>query len=222
MKKKARRNISQDFNKAKKTNVFRYKKEVETVLKLNLTPYNESLSFNTFNNPSLKKNETINNNRRISNNMSSNLFDSLNNNINDQESKFEKEINKFAYSLKQLKTFYPNNAEIIELEKTSGVKLPTRVEHMKTENKLKEQISSYEKEENELKNKKEQLENQLLDINKKIDDQLINIEVVVGIEKNNEEAVEETAEEAAEDAEEAAEEMTEAAEDADEEEKEGE
>ncbi len=185
MKKKARRNISQDFNKKKKTNVFRYKKEVETVLKLNLTPYNESLSFNTFNNPSLKKNETINNNRGISNNMSSNLFDSLNNNINDQESKFEKEINKFAYSLKQLKTFYPNNAEIIELEKTSGVKLPTRVEHMKTENKLKEQISSYEKEENELKNKKEHLENQLLDINKKIDDQLINIEVVVGIEKNN-------------------------------------
>ena len=185
MRKKPKSHFSQEFYKTKNTNIFRYKKEVETVLKLSLIPYNESLSFNTFNYPSSNQTETTNDNKRYANSISTHILDSIKNDDNNTDNKIEKERNQFTYSLKQLKTFYPNNAEIIELEKTAGVKLPTRVEHMKIEKKLKEQILSYEKEENEAKNKKELLENQLIDINKKIDDQLLNIEVVVGIEKEN-------------------------------------
>ena len=185
MRKKAKRNISQDYFKSNKSNIFHYKKEVETVLKLNLSPYNESQSFNSINFPSLSSEKHAMNSMRVDNSINSNILDNIRNNTNNEENKYEKDLNKFTNSLKQLKTYYPNNTDLLELEKYAGVKTPTRIEHIKLENNLKEKLLSYEKEENEIRNKKEILENQLLNIDNKIIDQQLNIEVVMGIEKEN-------------------------------------
>ena len=184
MRKKVKKNNSQEYShKSSNSNVFHYKKEVETVLKLNFNPYNVFESFRQ-NNQSLSPNKPlINNNINMDNSINSNDLDNSNN--NNIDNKFEKELNKFTHSLKQLKTYFPNNIDLIKLEQTAGVKIPTRIEHSKIENKLKEQILSYEKEENDMRIKKEKIEKELLNIDKEINDEQLNIQVVMGFEKEN-------------------------------------
>ena len=186
MRLKSRRNNSQ-INKPNHSNVFRFKKDIETVLKLKFSPYNESQSFNQTNKNinSLSQNKIIisNNNNDIS--INSDNSENSNNKNNILDNKYEKDLNRFTNSLKKLKKYYPNNTDLIELEKISGVKIPTRLEHIKIENRLKEQISSYEKEEKNIKEKKDIIEKELSDIENKILDLQLNIEVVMGIEKEN-------------------------------------
>ena len=183
MRLKSRRNNSQ-VNKQNHSNVFRFKKDIETVLKLNFSPFNESKSVNqTYKNDnSLSQNKVIISNKN--NDISINSENS-NNNPNNIENKYEKNLNKFTNSLKKLQKYYPNNTDLIELEKTSGVKIPTRIEHIKIENRLKEQISSYEQEEKKIKEQKDIIEKELFDTENKILDLQLNIEVVMGVEKEN-------------------------------------
>ena len=186
MRKKCKKSNSQKCNnKLTKSNIFHYRKEIETVLKLNFNPYNELQSYKSTN-QSLNHNNPLNNNMNNNNNINSNnLYIADNNNDNDNDNKYEKDFNNFTSSLKQLKTYYPNNKDIIKLEQIEGVKIPTRIEHTKIENKLKEQILSYQKEENEIRQKKETIEKELLDIEKKILDEQLNLQVVTGFEKEN-------------------------------------
>ena len=182
IKKCKKSNSQESSNKLTKSNIFHYRKEVETVLKLNFNPYNETQSFKS-NNQSLSQKKPLTNNINNDSNINSNNLDNINN--NNIDNKYEKDLNNFTYSLKQLKTYYPNNKDIIKLEQSSGVKIPTRIEHTKIENKLKEQISSYQKEEDEIRQKKEKLEKELLDIEQKIVDEQLNMQVVTGFEKEN-------------------------------------
>ena len=173
MKKNIKRITNNKFINKNNSNIFHYKKDVETVLKLNFIPYNEN---------ELKENKAISPNGY--NKIIFNFFDNENSR-NTLENQFEKDLNKFTNSLKELKTNFPNNPEIIELEKNSGIKTPAQVEHTKIEKKLKEQISTTSKEENEIKQNKEKLEKELVDIENKIMDLQLNIEVVSGFEKEN-------------------------------------
>ena len=186
MRLKSRRNNSQ-VNKQNHSNVFRFKKDIETVLKLNFSPYNESQSFNQTNknNNSLSQTKFISSNKNNDISINSDNSENSNNNPNNIDSKYEKNLNKFTNSLKKLQKYYPNNTDLIELEKTSGVKIPTRIEHIKIENRLKEQISSYEQEENKIKEQKDIIEKELFDTENKILDLQLNIEVVMGVEKEN-------------------------------------
>ena len=59
--------------------------------------------------------------------------------------KYEKDLNQFNISLNKLKKNYTNNLDLLELEKYTGIKAPTRTEHIKLENNLTRQISSCEK-----------------------------------------------------------------------------
>ena len=182
MKKNKKKNHS--FNECihkNNSNIFHYKKDVETVLKLSFAPYNGNLS--NFN--ALKENKTIDQNDYNDNQkINFNFFDNSNTN-NTIGNKYEKDINKFTNSLKQLKTYFPHNLEIIELEKNSGLKAPTRVENIKNEKRLKEEISICSKEENEIRQKKEKFEKELEDIENKIIDLQMNIDVAKGFEKEN-------------------------------------
>ena len=176
-------------NKKNKSKVFHFKKDVETVLKLNFFPKKETKEiepfFNPNNNNSLSQTKSILSNKHIDSNSINLNASEDNNNDNSIESKYEKDLNRFTFSLNQLKTFYPNNTDLLELEKSSGIKAPTRIEHLKIENKLKQQILLYEIEEKNIKIKQELVEKELLDIEKKIIDQKLNLEVVIGFEKEN-------------------------------------
>ena len=184
MLKKPKRNISQLNHQSNKSNVFHCKKEVETVIKLNFSLPNESNSFSKLNSISLSQNKPISSLKNIDKSIfNKNISENFNS--NNTENKIEKDINRFTNSLKQLKSHFPNNLDLIELEKYEGIKTPARIEHLKIENKLKEQILSYENEEKNFKNKKEKKEKELYDIEKTIMDQKLNLEVVTGIEKEN-------------------------------------
>ena len=191
MKKKLKRNKnSHEILKTSKSNsnVFHYKKDVEAVEKLNFFDYNKSEpSYNLYNlksNPNkspLMKIKTVDH-------INTNILDKLNSIENDPEeviNKYEKDLNQFNISLNKLKQSYPNNLDLLELEKYTGIKAPTRTEHIKLENNLTRQISSCEKEENELKNQKESLETELINIDKKIVDQQLNLEVFNGMDNES-------------------------------------
>ena len=173
-----------EHNKSSTSNVFHFKKDVETVLKLSFSPNKENELSHIQNNNSLSQNKSILSKKHIDNN-SINLTISEESNNDNLENKYEKELNKFTHSLKQLKTYYPNNTDLIELEKSAGVKIPTRIEHLKTENKLKQQISSYQTEEQNIKIKKDIIQKELFDLEKRILDLELSLEVVVGFEKEN-------------------------------------
>ena len=173
-----------EHNKSSTSNVFHFKKDVETVLKLSFSPNKENELSHFQNNNSLSQNKSIFSNKHIDSN-SINLTISEEQNNDNSENKYEKELNKFTHSLKQLKTYYPNNTDLIELEKSAGVKIPTRIEHLKTENKLKQKILSYQTEEQNINNKKDIIQKELFDLEKRILDLELSLEVVVGFEKEN-------------------------------------
>ena len=108
-----------------------------------------------------------------------------NNDNNIQFDKYRKELNKFSDSLRQLKTHFPNSTEIKELEKSIGLMAPARIEHIKLENNLKEQIRQMDTQEKSLRTTKDLLEAELVKLDKKIMDQQINLEFAIDLEKEN-------------------------------------
>ena len=91
------------------------------------------------------------------------------NNVNNiQYDRYRKELNRFSDSLRQLKTYFPNNTELKELEKSIGVMAPARIEHIKLENNLKDQINEIDMQEKSLRATKDILENELVNLDKKI------------------------------------------------------
>ena len=177
-------NIKQ--SRSSNSRIFHFKKDVETVLKLTINQNNGSI-FKTMNSSRklLSMSPIKNSVKRLAGQQSidSNIKENNNNNI--QYDKYRKELNRFSDSLKQLKTYFPNNTEIKELEKSIGVMAPARIEHIKLENNLKAQINQIDIQETSLRSKKDLLEAELVKLDKKILDQQINIEFAIDLEKEN-------------------------------------
>ena len=187
MKKLNKKNNSQKCYKSSNSRVFRFKKEIETVLNLTLKPFNEE-SFSPLNSPKkkvLSMSPIKNNINRLTNqeHINSNIKENNVNNI--QYDRYRKELNRFSDSLRQLKTYFPNNTELKELEKSIGVMAPARIEHIKLENNLKDQINEIDMQEKSLRATKDILENELVNLDKKILDQQLNKEVTLELEKEN-------------------------------------
>jgi hypothetical protein len=186
MKKHAKKFNNKENSKTNNSKPFHFKKEVETVLKLTMKPYNEK-NYKPFNTPSkvfslspIKKNI-----RHLSTQKDINSNVRENNNNNMQYDKYRKELNMFSDSLRQLKVYFPNNTEIKELEKSIGVMAPARLEHIKLENNLKDQISELDLQIDSFKSTKDVLEAELVDLDKQILDQQLNKEVSLEMEKEN-------------------------------------
>ena len=173
-------------SRSSNSRIFHFKKDVETVLKLTINQNNGSI-FKTMNSSRklLSMSPIKNSVKRLAGQQSidSNIKENNNNNI--QYDKYRKELNRFSDSLKQLKTYFPNNTEIKELEKSIGVMAPARIEHIKLENNLKDQINQIDNQETSLRSKKDLLEAELVKLDKKILDQQINIEFAIDLEKEN-------------------------------------
>jgi len=186
MKKDLKKSNFKEYRKSSNSKIFRYKRDVETVLKLTINPYNET-PFRAMNSPKklLSMSPIKNSVRRLSvqKSIDSNIKENNNNNI--QYDKYRKELNRFSDSLKQLKIYFPNNTEIKELEKSIGVMAPARLEHIKLENNLKEQIRQIDNQETSLRSTKDFLEAELIKLDKKILDQQLNIEIAIDLEKEN-------------------------------------
>ena len=138
------------------------------------------------NNP-FSQNKPLNIQIKDYNDKKSNNLDHSNEDQDDPEAnyaRYEKNLNNFTISLRKLKAYYPNITDFNELEKYTGVIAPTRTEHIKFENNLKEQILSFNKEINDLKNEKDNLEAEIMGLDKKIMDQRLNLEVINEIEKD--------------------------------------
>ena len=186
MKKKLKKINTKECSKSSNSKVFHYKKDVETVLKLTIKQYNIA-PFTVLNSrtralsmsPIKKSIERLS----IEDNINSHIKENNNNNI--QYDKYRKELNKFSDSLKQLKTYFPNNSEIKELEKSIGLMAPVRLEHIKLENNLKDQIHEIDMQETSLLSTKDLLEDEMIKLDKRIMDQELNKEVALEMEKEN-------------------------------------
>ena len=186
MKKNLKRTNIKEYRRSSNSKKFRFKRDVETVLKLtinqnNITPFKAIHSPRKLLSMSPIKNSV----KRLSTqkNIDTNIKENNNNNI--QFDKYRKELNRFSDSLQQLKTYFPNNAEIKELEKSIGVMAPARLEHIKLENNLKDQIHQIDVQETSLKSQRDLLEAELVSLDKKIMDQQINKEFAIDLEKEN-------------------------------------
>ena len=186
MKKIPKKINTKECTKSSNSKVFHYKKDVETVLSLTIKQYNEP-PFTALNSraKALSMSPIRNNIKRLS--MRKNINSSIkeNNNNNIQYDKYRKELNRFSDSLKQLKTSFPNNTEIKELEKSIGIMAPVRLEHIKLENNLKDQIHEIDMQETSLQSTKDLLEAQMITIDRRIMDQELNKEVALEMEKEN-------------------------------------
>ena len=109
--------------------VFRFRKDVETVFKLNMKSDNES----PLNYPKkiILSPIKLNNKQPPINNLNSESNESNDNINNNQYDKYRRELNKFSDSLRQLKQYFPNNTDIKELEKSIGITAPARLDHIK-------------------------------------------------------------------------------------------
>ena len=87
-------------------------------------------------------------------------------------------------SIKQIQTFLPNIHVLLKTESNFNYN-PSRQEHIKFEEKIKKEISFYEEEEKQLKEKIEKLEKQLIRIENKIIDSKIEIQALKTISVNN-------------------------------------
>ena len=186
MKKNLKRTNIKEYRRSSNSKKFRFKRDVETVLKLtinqnNITPFKAIHSPRKLLSMSPIKNSV----KRLSTqkNIDTNIKENNNNNI--QFDKYRKELNRFSDSLQQLKTYFPNNAEIKELEKSIGLMAPARLEHIKLENNLKDQIHQIDVQETSLRSQRDLLEAELVSLDKKIMDQQINKEFAIDLEKEN-------------------------------------
>ena len=94
-------------------------------------------------------------------------------------------IGALLSSIKKLKSFYPNIKNYISSEKYSSGFAPSRIEHIKLEEYLKNKINSFTNQENSIICKKEKLEQKIISMDDQILDQQLNVDVINNLEKNN-------------------------------------
>lgn len=87
-------------------------------------------------------------------------------------------------SIKQVKNFLPNINTLLNTESDFNYN-PTRQEHLKFEEKIKNEISYYTKQEKNLKNQLDKIENKILLIDNEINDSKIEIEALKTLNVND-------------------------------------
>ena len=186
MKKPQKKTNNKECCNGNNSKAFHFKKDIEIVRKLSMKPYNEK-NYTPFRTPKrvfslspIKKNIR---HLSVQRDINENIKENNNNNI--QYDKYRKELNRFSDSLKQLKLYFPENLELKELEKSIGVMAPARLEHIKLENNLKDQINEIDLQLESLKSTKDLLEKELINIDKKIMDLQLNKEVTLEMEKES-------------------------------------
>ena len=139
------------------------KRDIETVLKLNIKNY-PSENFKTTN---------ASRNKKI-----------FNNDDNDQKNQTEDGFNTLAISIRKLKTFYPNIKDEVFNENYTNGQIPSRTEHINIEEKLKSKISQISEKEDEIKKKQKDLENYIKNLDIIIDDQQLSIEAITNVDSD--------------------------------------
>ena len=143
------------------------KKDVETVLKLNIKDY-----------PSLEDLESTN----LSRNKKKNFF--VNNEQSNAKDQTEEALNTLAISIRKLKTYYPNIKDEVFNENYTNGQIPSRTEHINFEENLKAKIKALTQKETELKKNKENLENDIKQLDNLIEDEQMNIEAINNVDSD--------------------------------------
>ena len=147
------------------------KKDIETVLKLNIQNYPSPI--------------TDNNNRTVFSYYTKNINSLNNNEINKNNKKQTDDIsNTLAISIRKLKTFYPNIKDEVFNENYANGQIPARTEHIKIEENYKLKIGELTQNETKLKKKQENLEKEIQKLDNIIDDQELSIEVINNVDNN--------------------------------------
>ena len=149
----------------KPSNFIGFKKDIETVLRLNIHNYPNIKTTQSTNLPNIKNMQTPK--KKEEANQS---------NIN--------EFNSLALSIRKLKTFYPNIKDEVFNENYANGQIPSRTEHINFENNLKESIKILTQREDELKKKQEVIGNEIKNLDIIINDQQLSIDVIMNIDNN--------------------------------------
>ena len=139
------------------------KRDIETVLKLNIKNY-PSENFKTTN---------ASRNKKI-----------FNNDDNNQKNQTEDGFNTLAISIRKLKTFYPNIKDEVFNENYTNGQIPSRTEHINIEEKLKSKILQISEKEDEMKKNQKDLENYIKNLDIIIDDQQLSIEAITNVDSD--------------------------------------
>ena len=145
----------------KTSNFIGFKKDIETVLRLNIHNYPNIKTAQSTNLPNIKNMQT--------------------------PKKKEEEINEFnslALSIRKLKTFYPNIKDEVFNENYANGQIPSRTEHINFENNLKSSIKILTQREDELKKKQTAIGDEIKNLDIAINDQQLSIEVIMNIDNN--------------------------------------
>ena len=155
--------------KNKQPNSRNIKKDIETVLKLNIqncpSPENGGgalLSYFSRNNNTLHNNEE--------------------NKINKQT---DDGFNTLSISIRKLKKYYPNIKDEVFNENYTNGQIPSRAEHIKIEDNYKLKIKELTKKESDLKKKQEKLEKAIQKLDSVMNDQELSIEVINSVDNNS-------------------------------------
>jgi hypothetical protein len=145
------------------------KKDIETVLKLNIQNYpsteNEKGTIASY--VSKKNNTLYNNEESKSKNQTNDGFNTL------------------SISIRKLKTFFPNIKDEVFNENYTNGHIPSRTEHIKIEEKYKLKINQLTQKESELKKAQEKLEKNIQKLDKIMDDQKLSKEVINSVDNNS-------------------------------------
>ena len=163
--------LSKSSKKKKIKNNNISKKDIETVLKLNIKNYPSAENL---------KNKTISRNSKRSN--------SLFGNFEEKNKKFKNDDNDFntlAISIRKLKTFYPNIKDEVFNENYTNGQIPSRTEHINLEEKYKSKIKKLTQKEGELLKNQENVENEIKNLDNIIEDEELNIEVINNVDVDN-------------------------------------
>ena len=119
----------------------------------------------------------------------SNLSKSADNNKKDKQEKENAQIEiknplLLSSSIKQVQNFLPNVNDLLNTD-TDFKNNPSRQEHIKFEENIKNEISHYTQEENKLKAKLNKVENKLINLDNQIEDSKIEIQALKALNVND-------------------------------------
>jgi len=149
----------------KTSNFIGFKKDIETVLRLNIHNYPNIKTAQSTNLPNINNMQTPK--RKEEKNES---------NVN--------EFNTLALSIRKLKTFYPNIKDEVFNENYANGQIPSRTEHINFENNLKSSIKILAQREDELRKKQAIIGNEIKNLDIIINDQQLSIDVIMNIDNN--------------------------------------
>ena len=149
----------------KTSNFIGFKKDIETVLRLNIHNYPNIKTTQSTNLPNIKNMQTPK--KKEESNQA---------NIN--------EFNTLALSIRKLKTFYPNIKDEVFNENYANGQIPSRTEHINFENNLKASIKILTQREDELKKKQTDIGNEIKNLDILINDQQLSIDVIMNVDNN--------------------------------------